>query len=81
MRRAADLQYNGYVSVLLRYPSAYGDGPGEVALWVRDDYAAGKSDTPGVYSLHDINSGVPLDGDDDIDWLVAGWKNAVGWDR
>ena len=81
MRRAADLQYSGYASVLLRYPSAYSEGPGEVALWVRDDYAAGKSATPGVYSLHDINSGVPLADDDDIDRLVAGWRNAVGWDR
>lgn len=80
MRLPADLQFNGYASVLLRYPSAYGDGPGEVALWVRDDYAAGKADAPGVYSLCDNNLCVPLAADDDIDWLLAGWKNAVGWD-
>lgn len=75
-----DLSYNGYVSVLLRYPSAYGDGPGEPALWVQDDYLSGDSDSPGTYCLIDDNERVPLTADEDLDEIVAEWKRAVQWD-
>lgn len=79
MTLISDLRFNGYASVLLRYPSAYGDGPGELALWVRDDYQAGKAEKPGTYSLCDIDECSPLTGDEDIGALVEEWKRVVGW--
>lgn len=71
---AATLNYNGYTAVLLRYPD------GQVALWVEDEHLSGRSDTPGTYSLNDINTGVPLGADEDIDALIAEWKRNVEWD-
>lgn len=75
MTTAKDLEYNGYTSVLLRYEN------GEQALWVRDDYLANRSDTPGTYSLCDTNLSVPLGSDEDIDEVQAEWAKAVEWEE
>lgn len=71
---APELTYNGYASALLRYDN------GERALWVRDDYCAGTSDTPGTYSLNDVNNRIPLEPDEDLAPIIEEWKLAVGWD-
>lgn len=75
----SDLEFNGYTAVLVRYPSAYGPGPGEHALWITDEYLAGKSDTPGTYTLNDINTSTPFGADEDIDAAIRDWKLAVEW--
>jgi len=73
-RTATTIEYNGYTSVLLRYDD------GQQALWVQDDYLAGKAAAPGVYSLNDVNWGNPLDPGEEIDVLIAEWQQAVEWD-
>ena len=73
MTYARDLHYNGSSAVLLRYED------GQPALWVTDEYLAGKSDKPGTYSLNDINFGEPLGADEDVDAAVAAWQAAVEW--
>lgn len=55
--------------------------PGGRALWVRDEYLAGKADTPGTYTLNDVNSSEPLRPDDDLDTLIDEWKEAVEWEE
>lgn len=71
---ASDLTFNGYSSTLVRYDN------GEAALWVTDEYLAGRSDERGVYTLNDTNESVPLDPSEDIDAAVAAWKAAVDWE-
>lgn len=72
-RTAPELGYNGHTAVLLRYPN------GERALWVTDEYLAGKSDTP-RWTLNDINTSVDVTPDDDINAIIASWESAVEWD-
>lgn len=69
-----NLSFNGYTVVLLRYLD------GQPALWVRDEYLAGRSEAEGIYTLNDINESSPLGADEDLDEVVAAWKQAVGWD-
>lgn len=73
MITAKDLSYNGDSAVLLSYDD------GQRALWVTDEYLAGRADEPGSYTLNDVNTSVPLGADEDIDAAVEDWKYNVEW--
>lgn len=69
-----DLDFSGGESApLVRYPDR------QPALWVTDEYLAGVVETPGTYTLNDVNTSIPLFPDEDIDNIVEGWKAAVSW--
>lgn len=75
--RLADLDWNGYNAVLLRYED------GQQALWVTDEYLAGEVDdslSPQRFTLNDINSGVTIEPGEDIHDLVLAWQRAVEWE-
>ena len=74
------MSYNGYTAVLVRYPSAYGSGPGEPALWVTAAYLAGYCDTPDTYTINDTNDCVVIGADEDVEAAIDSWKEAVVWE-
>lgn len=50
---------------------------GEILLWVRDEYLAGRASEQGTYTLNDYGAGVPISPDEDIDQLIAEWERAT----
>jgi len=76
IRTIKDLDWNEYVSPLVHY------NDGVRALWVTDEYLAGKIDDANSaerYTLNDENDGTTISAEEDIDWIIDDWKRAVEW--
>ena len=72
--KVSELRMNGYTATLVAHDN------GERALWICDEYLAGRSDVEGRFTLNDNSERVPIDANEDVDKAISEWKEAVGWD-